>query len=345
MPQMKRARIQDIADKSGVSMMTVSRVLNRVGKVSDKTRDKVLAAAKELNYRPNVSARRLASSKSFFLGLIYDNPSASYVSEFLLGSLKRCRTLGYHLVVDQVDSDMNRTIESVKELIEVTQVDGIILLPPVSDNETILNTLIASSVPFVRISPNSNLTLSPYVCMDDYQAAFDMTESLIKSGHSQIGHIIGDPKLGSSRLRYQGYLDALRSNQISVPPDFVEQGYFTYKSGLAAAQKILAHAQKPTAIFAGNDDMAAGSISAARMLNLNVPSDLAIVGFDDTILATTVWPNISTIRQPITKMAEAAIEMMTSGKFEDLTDVNTSEFRKVLDFEIITRESSKALIS
>ena len=160
MADLKRARIQDVAEQAGVSMMTVSRVLNQDKKVSDKTRQKVMAVVEQLNYRPNVSARRLASTKSFFLGLLYDNPSDSYISQFLLAALKKCRALGYHLVVDEAHSDIDKTIESVKQLIDVTQVDGMILLPPMCDNEQVLDVLTKAQVPFVRITPDTKLNRS-----------------------------------------------------------------------------------------------------------------------------------------------------------------------------------------
>ena len=267
----------------------------------------------------------------------------SYVSQFLLGSLKRCRASGYHLVVDEADEDIEVTLASVKDLIDITQVDGMILLPPVCDMPEVIQTLQEANIPFVRIAPDNNLTASPYICLDDYQAAFEATENLIKLGHTKIGHIIGHPNQGASRLRYQGYLDALRSNKISVPPEYIEQGFFTYKSGLAAANEILSLEDRPTAVFAGNDDMAAATIAAAHMQNITVPEQLSVVGFDDTQLATTVWPCISTVRQPIQEMAELAIELLTSGKYDDLSRVNPSGFRHVLDFKLIDRESSQKI--
>ena len=339
-----KAKIKDVAELSDVSMMTVSRVLNNDDKVSDKTRKKVMDAAETLNYQPNVSARRLASNKSFFLGLLYDNPSASYVSQFLLGVLKRCRASGYHLVIDEVDENIESTLNSVKDIINVTQVDGMILLPPVCDRREILELLISNKIPFVRVSPDTQINLAPYICMDDYQAAFELTEKLIKLGHKQIAHIIGDIKQGSRRLRYQGYLDALRSNQINIPPQYIEQGSFTYKSGLAAASKLLSLEERPTAIFASNDDMAAATISVAHMKKIDVPDELTVVGFDDTQIATTIWPRISTVRQPIMEMADLATKMLVSGKFDDLSKVKAHNFRHVLDFEIVIRESSRSLV-
>ncbi|MBB1455624.1 LacI family DNA-binding transcriptional regulator [Pseudoalteromonas sp. SG43-5] len=340
MAEPRRTRIQDVAEQAGVSMMTVSRVLNQDKKVSNKTREKVMAVVEKLNYRPNVSARRLASSKSFFIGLLYDNPSDSYISQFLLASLKKCRALGYHLVVDEAHLDINKTIESVKQLIDVTQVDGMILLPPMCDNEDVLEVLTKANVPFVRITPDTKLNSSPYICMDDYQAAFDVTERLINQGHKKIAHIIGNNKQGVSRLRYQGYLDALRSNKITTPPEYIEQGSFTYQSGMEAAVKLLALDDKPTAIFAANDDMAAAVISIAQQQGINIPGDLSVVGFDDTQLARSVWPRISTVKQPINEMAELSVSLLASGQYDNMSNLKSLELRHILDFELIERESS-----
>jgi LacI family transcriptional regulator len=178
--------------------------------------------------------------------------------------------------------------------------------------------------------------------MDDYQAAFDVTEHLINQGHSKIAHIIGDTKQGVSRLRYQGYLDALRSNTIITPPEYIEQGSFTYQSGMEAAMNLLSLDDKPTAIFAANDDMAAAVISIAQKQGINIPSELSVVGFDDTQLATIVWPNISTVKQPINEMAELAITLLASGQYNDLSNVKSVDLRHILDFELIERESSSA---
>ncbi|MDO7083491.1 LacI family DNA-binding transcriptional regulator [Pseudocolwellia sp. AS88] len=336
----RRARIKDVAEHAGVSSMTVSRVLNKDPKVSDAKRALVAESVKALNYRPNVSARRLASNKSFFIGLLYFDLDTSYVSKFLLRGLKVCRTTGHHLVVDEIDDDIEKSLASVRELIEETRVDGLILLPHVCDDVKLLAALQEANITFVRIAPDTQLSLSPYICMDDYQASFEMTELLIKKGHTKIGHIIGNPNQGVSRLRYQGYLDALRSHQINTPPEYIEQGLFTYDSGLIAAKKLLALADRPTAIVAANDEMAASVLAAANLARINVPEELSISGFDDGNVAVTVSPNLTTVRQPIHEMAELAIDIIASGKFSDLAKANTREFRNVLDFEIIERDST-----
>lgn len=343
MAKAKRARIQDVAKHAGVSNMTVSRVLNQDTKVSDSKRALVMEAVKALNYRPNVAARRLASHKSFFLGLLYVDMDTSYVSKFLLRALKSCRASGHHLIVDEIDDDLKRSVASVKELIEVTQVDGMVLLPPVSDMPEVLKCLQDANVPFVRIAPDTQLGISPYICIDDYKAGFDITELMIKQGHRKIAHIIGNPNQGSSRLRYQGYLDALRAHQITSPPQFIEQGYFSYQSGLTSAHKLLALDEKPTAIFASNDEMAAAAITASHVKQLKVPEDLSVAGFDDGHIANIVSPHLTTIRQPITEMAELAIDILVSERFKDSSKTNISEFRHILDFEIIERDSTCAL--
>ena len=345
MIKVKRARIQDVAKAAGVSTMTVSRVLNpdTIVKVSKQKTTMVMKAVEALNYRPNIAARRLAGNQSFLIGLLYFDLDTSYVSKFLLRGLKSCRAIGRHLVADEINSDINKSIASVKELIEVTQVDGIILLPPICNIPELLETLENEKVPYVRISPDSQLNMSPYICMNDYQAGFDITELLIKKGHTKIGHIIGNPNQGVSRLRYQGYLDALRSNSINVPPAYIEQGMFTYDSGLNAAKKMLALDDRPTAIFAANDDMAAGVISAAHLNQIALPDELSVAGFDDGHLATTVTPHLTTVRQPIQEMAELAIELIASKRFVDKAQANKQDFRHVLDFEIIERKSISAI--
>jgi LacI family transcriptional regulator len=336
----KRSRIKDVAEHAGVSSMTVSRVLNQDPKVSSVKRDLVIEAVKILNYRPNVSARRLASNKSFFIGLLYFDLNTSYVSKFILRSLKVCRTTGHHLVVDEIDDDSKKSLVSLHELIEETRVDGLILLPHVCDDVKILTTLKEANIPFVRIAPDTQLHLSPYICMDDYQASFEMTDLLSKNGHTRIGHIIGKPHQGVSRLRYQGYLDALRSNQIVVSPEYIEQGLFTYDSGLVAAKKMLALDVRPTAIVVANDDMAAAVLAVAHLNRIVVPDELSISGFDDANVAIIVSPNLTTVRQPIHQMAELAVDLIASGKFLDFSTTHTRDFRHVLDFEIIERDST-----
>jgi LacI family transcriptional regulator len=340
---MSRVKLKDIAEKAGVSLMTVSRVMNNDPKVGVKTRSRIEAIAKELKYSPNVAAKRLSSSKSFFIGVVCEYADANYVSKFLVGALKRCRTNGFHIVIDETAGEKSKVLSIVSDLINVTQVDGLILLPPLADIPEVLTLLKNANTPFVRIAPDIELQACPYICMDDYQAAFDITEHLIKSGHKRIGHIIGSANQGVSRLRYQGYLDALRSNQLMVPPEYIEQGEFTYKSGLVAAEKLLSLKQIPDAIFASNDEMAAAVVSVAHKKHLDVPAQISVVGFDDTELATAVWPSITTIRQPLRDMASLAISLLTEPA-NNPPDKMPASKRHVLPYQLCLRESSKQTV-
>jgi len=335
---MSKVKLKDIALKAGVSMMTVSRVMNNDPKVGAKTREKITKIAKDMQYKPNIAARHLASSKSYMIGLVCEFANASYVSKFLVGGLKKSRATGYHIVLDETSGDLEKALYVIKDLVEVTRVDGLILLPPISDIPEVIDLLLASKTGFIRIAPNVNLTASHYICMDDYQAAFDITNQLIRSGHKRIAHIIGSPNQGVSRLRYQGYLDALRSNERMMPPEYIEQGNFTYKSGLDAAHRLLDLSNKPDAIFAANDEMAAAVLSVAHMKHLQIPKEVSVVGFDDTELATTVWPNISTVTQPLEEMAELAIDILTTRQTQSLS--SHSNLRHVLDYQLQMRDSS-----
>lgn len=219
--------------------MTASRAMNNDPKVSAKTRDKIAVIAKKLNYSPNEAARRLSSSKSFFISIVCEYANANYVSKFLVGALKKCRTNCFHIVIDETAGESEKALSIVNELINETRVDGVILLPPLTDIPEVITLLKTSNTPFIRIAPDIDLLASPYICMDDYKAAYDITEHLIKSGHKRIAHIIGNENQGTSRLRYQGYIDALRTHRLIMPPNYIIQGNFTYKSGLIAAEKLL----------------------------------------------------------------------------------------------------------
>lgn len=341
MAKFKRARIQDVAKFAGVSNMTVSRVLNGGVKVSEKKREAVLEAVEKLNYRPDAGARRLASHKSYMIGLLYQDLDISYVTKFLLRALKSCRSHGYHLVPDEVDNDIGNSLTSIKNLIEVTQIDGVILLPPISENLDIITLLQEYEVPFVRIAPANQSDISPYIAIDEYMAGFVMTNHLLELGHEKIAHITGHPEQMASHLRCEGFLDAAKAKGLAVPESYIERGYYTYDSGVRAAKKLLSQAIRPTAIFTANDEMAAAVISVANVMGIKVPEELSVAGIDDAQLAVTMSPHLTTIRQPIVQMADLAVEMLVSGK-SSVANSDAKHYRHILDFELVQRQSSSA---
>jgi LacI family transcriptional regulator len=330
--------IHDVADRAGVSIKTVSRVLNKEPNVRQETRDRVLAAAEALHYRPSVSARSLAGSRSYLIALFYDNPSPAYVSDVQRGAVARCREAGYHLIVEPIDSSAPDTADLVRATMSTLRPDGAILSPPVCDRPLVLDTLSEMRAPYVRIAPDTDLDRAPYVWMDDRMAAYEMTSHLLQLGHRDIGFIIGHPEHGASHLRLEGFTKAMQDQGCVVRPERIAQGYFSFQSGFDCADVLLSGRTRPTAIFASNDDMAMGVLAVAHRDGLSVPGDLSVVGYDDTPAATTVAPKLTTVRQPIFAMAGMAADMLIAGGGK-----RTAPGRPVshlLPFEIILRDST-----
>ncbi len=328
--------ITDVARRAGVSMKTVSRVMNNENSVSEKTRQKVKDAARELNYTPNLAARGLASSKSYLIAMLYDIPSPGYTIDIQKGATRACREHGYHLIVEPLDVSQPDFMDHIENLLGHLRVDGVILAPPLCDRPEVVQLLSRRNVSYIPIAPSSHHGDIPVVKMDDERAAREMTHHIIGLGHKDIGFIKGHPRHSASALRYQGFREAMRSSGLRINPDWVVEGEFTYRSGAEAGRRILEGAERPTAIFASNDDMAAGVVSIAARLGLSVPEDISVCGFDDTPLASSVWPQLTTIRQPVRDMGFKAAELLLKAREEH----NISAF--VLDHELVARESCVA---
>ena len=332
-----KVTIHEVARLSGVSIKTVSRVLNREPNVKNDTRVRVQEAVAALNYRPNISARSLAGSKAYLIGVFFDNPSPAYVTDVQLGAIARCREEGYHLIVEPLDSTGDVAAQ-VAPMLHTLRMDGVILTPPVCDNAAVLDVLEAEGVPYVRLSPDQDLGRSASVRMDDVRAAYEMTAHLISLGHTDIGFIKGHPEHGASHLRYEGYAAAMKEHGHAVREDHVEQGWFSFRSGFEAAERLLDRPDRPTAIFASNDDMALGVMAVANRLRLEVPQTLSVAGFDDTPGAKVVWPQLTTVRQPIQAMAAAAADLLLGGATQ--AEGDGAPPSRLLDFELVVREST-----
>lgn len=304
-----RATITDVARLAGVSIKTVSRVFNGEPHVRPSTRDKVVSAAETLSYQPNLSARQLASNRTFVVGMLYNNPDPrnenDYVTMVQSGSLHACRECGYHLLISPCEEDSPNLIRHVTGLSK--QVDGFIVLQPLSDLRSLNQFLLENHTPCVRVSQRP-FEGFPWISVDDLDAADDMTEYLLQLGHSRIGFIVGHPEHGQSHDRLAGYRRALRRNNLEFNEDLVEQGRFDYESGCSCARKLLSSTRPPTAIFASNDPMAMGVLSVAHEMGFRVPGELSVAGFDDSPLARHAWPPLTTVRQPIAEVARLATE-------------------------------------
>lgn len=320
--------------------MTVSRVINGEQVVRPATREKVEAAIAALNYAPSAAARTLAGGEETRIGLLYSNPSSSYLSEFLVGSLDQASRSSVDLVVEKWDEETS--IQSVVAHLQRGRIDGVILPPPLCDLDDMVAALEKVGIPAVAVATGRAPSALSAVSIDDRQAAYEMMRHLIALGHSRIGFIKGNPNQSASTRRFEGYVAALAEAGLTVQDELIAQGYFTYRSGLDAAEHILALADPPTAIFASNDDMAAATVAIAHRSGLDVPGDLTVCGFDDTSLATTIWPELTTIRQPISAMARAAVEVLVRQlKGRRDRGANKAE-HLVLDHALIRRQSDAA---
>ena len=301
--------IHEVARHASVSPMTVSRVINGESNVRDSTRATVMEAVRLLNYRPNPAARVLAGARDTRIAIIYSNPSASYLSEMLVGALDGSHRTASQLVLDRWDNRKPAAEKAAAQRLS-EGIAGVILPPPLCESEAIAAAFAAEGVPVVALATGRARDDVACVRIDDFHAAREMTLHLIAQGHSRIAFIKGQPTQTASAQRLAGFEAAMEESGLEIDPSLVVQGFFSYKSGLEAAEKLLARKRLPTAIFASNDDMAAAAISVAHRRALDVPKDLSVVGFDDTPIATTVWPELTTIRQPIAAMAEAAINLL-----------------------------------
>jgi LacI family transcriptional regulator len=317
---MAAATIDDVAQLAGVSIKTVSRVVNREPNVRDKTREKVEAAIAKLNYRPNKAARNLASHHSHLVGLIYDDPSvydipsAGYVIQLQQGALQACHASNYELLIHPCRYRDRHVEQELKALIEQARPDGVVLAAPLSNMPKIVRAIAESGVPLIRLSPGKRVSRQFSVATNDRESSAEMTRYLASLGHRNIAFISGHPQHKAVANRFDGYKDGLKQSGLEFSEKLVIAGDNSIGSGEAAAERLLASTPRPTAIFAANDDMAAGVLRVADRLGVKVPDELSVAGFDDIALARQVFPALTTIRQPLSAMAEAAVRALIDAK-------------------------------
>ncbi|HEY2685842.1 MAG TPA: LacI family DNA-binding transcriptional regulator [Steroidobacteraceae bacterium] len=329
--------IADVAAYAGFAPMTVSRVINGEQNVRQETREAVQAAIAKLRYSPNLAARTLAGAEQVRIGMLYSNPSAAFLSEFLVGSLEQARLSHVQLVVEKFDPDQNEE-QVVNELL-ATGVDGIILPPPLCDSKRIHAVIAKAGALAVAVAsaiPRPGLLA---VRIDDHAAAMAMTRHILSLGHTRIGFIIGNPDQTASAQRLAGYKAALIEADIPLDNALIRQGLFTYRSGLKAAEQLLALAKPPTAIFASNDDMGAATVAVAHRHHLDVPRGLTVCGFDDTEFSRSIWPELTTIRQPIADMSKAAMLLLLK-RIKARREGHEGDLKQtLLDFTLVRRDS------
>ncbi|MGJ8681418.1 LacI family DNA-binding transcriptional regulator [Paraglaciecola sp.] len=300
-----KATIKDVAELAGVSIKTVSRVTNQEGSVRKETLQRVTQAIEQLNYQPNTAARNLAGRKSYALGYVYDNPNAYYVLDMQNGILEECRERGYELVIHPCSATNESIIDELATMVKKSQLAGLIISPPLSEMPDVLTGLDQLNIPYIRVISASHVDgdTSPCVYINDRDAAYEITEHLIQQGHEKIAFLRGDECHRSSHERKIGYLEALRNYGLMADESYQIDGSYSFEFGVAGAKQLLALQDPPTSIFSCNDEIAAGALFAVRLAGLDVPSQIAIAGFEDSPFSRQTWPKLTTAAQPTISIA------------------------------------------
>ncbi len=304
------ATIKQVARDAKVSTATVSRVLTRKGPVSDEARRRVLAAAKRLRYVPHGAARSLITNRTGGIGVLLPDIYGEFFSELIRGLDLGARERGYHLLVSGSHSDRSE-IETVLRAMRGL-VDGVVVMTPEVDPRT-LRANLAGSLPVVLIGSAGGRDSFDSIAVDNHGGAFAMTRHLLGLGRGAIAFVTGPPRNWEARERLRGYRDALRSRATPRPRGIVLPGDFTEESGFRAAKRALSLRHRPDAIFAANDSMAIGVLSALREAGVRIPEEIALGGFDDIPITRFISPALTTVRIPLQEVAARALDRLAHG--------------------------------
>ena len=309
-----KVTINDVAARAGVSIKTVSRVINNEPSVRPATRKKVMEAVQALNYQPNLAARNLAGTRSYTIAFIYDNPNAYYVIDMQNGILDACKARGYELLIHPSNSKSPSVHEELRNLVDHSKIAGLVLTPPFSETQSVIDTLKELKVDYVRIVSKSADIDDEESCIqvDDSAAAYAITQHLLQHGHKRIGFLCGGEEHVSTHGRLDGYRRAIKDAGLTIEDDLILKGEYSFDSGVQGAKKLLKSETPPTAIFASNDEMAAGALFAARLMGVDVPEQLSIVGFEDSPFSRQTWPKLTTAHQPNNEIAKCAAALVLS---------------------------------
>jgi LacI family transcriptional regulator len=298
-------KIGDVARRAGVSVGSVSRVINEHPTVTPATRERVKLAIRELGYVPNAIAGSLRSRRSKTIGLIIPDVTNPFFSELALHVERSAAAAGYNLILGNSDNSVDQETYYLHAL-AVRRVDGIILVPANESSRSI-----EFAIPIVCVDREADRL--PFVASDNRAGAKSAIEYLQRLGHHLIGCIAGPKELPNARERRAGYEDLalpiLRAAGVD-PAAYIVSTEFSYDSGYAATRRLMDVAPRPTAIFASSDQQAIGGLRAAADLGLAVPGDLSIVGFDDIPLANLVMPRLTTVGQPVAEIGVLAMQLL-----------------------------------
>ncbi|MCC3372958.1 catabolite control protein A [Cohnella sp. REN36] len=330
--------IYDVAREAGVSMATVSRVVNNNPNVKPQTRKKVYEAIERLGYRPNAVARGLASKKTTTVGVVIPDIANAIFAEVARGIEDIANMYHYNIILCNADKRKEKEIRVINTLLE-KQVDGLLFMGGAVTEEHLLafNT---SNVPIVLCATTDEKGTMPSVDIDHEAAAFDAVQRLIADGHRKIAMISGtlqDPANGYAR--YQGYKKALEQAGIPLNEEYVRIGNYRYESGIEAMQYFLGLSDRPSAVFAATDEMAIGAIHSIQDAGLKVPEDVSVISVDNIRMASMVRPQLTTVAQPMYDIGAVSMRLLTKLMKKE----NVEQARVVLPHELIVRSSVSAL--
>jgi LacI family transcriptional regulator, repressor for deo operon, udp, cdd, tsx, nupC, and nupG len=329
-------RIADVAKLANVSTATVSRVISNSGTVKKETAEKVMEAVKKLNYQPNVLARQLRRSETKTILVVVPDITNTFFSEVLRGIESVAIQIGYQVLL----GDARNNAESEASYLTILgqkKADGLILLTARSNQKMLEE--ISQDYPVVLACEYYEGSRLPTVSIDNVSSARKATEYLISLNHKRIGHISGPLNVVVGRDRCKGFHQAMAQHGLSVDPSLVQEGEFSFESGFNLMMKFLALEDFPTAIFAGNDEMAMGAVKAVKSKGFKVPEDFSVVGFDDIKFASIFEPALTTVAQPTFDMGQKAMQLL-------LKIINGEELEKnqfILPDKLIVRDSCKEL--
>lgn len=332
--------IKDVAERAGVSVSTVSRVLNNGKYVKPEVRQTVRQAIEDLDFVPNSIARSLVRKKTNLIGVIASDLSTSFFSSTLSYIEEAASQNRYNILVGNIKENLEKELKYLQVFKEM-QVDGIIIMHEMMNKE-IERFLKNITIPIVLCSARPSASVGcPSVNIDDRQAAYDTVKHLISLGHRKIAFIGGDVKeISTGKLRYEGYLGALQDAGIKVRPEWVRFGNLKMAAGYDLMQSILKEKAKPTVVFAVSDDMAVGALNCIVDHGLKVPEDISLVGFDDSGITETVRPKLTSLHQPIQQIGEMSVDIlikMIEGNAPGVKEV-------ILHHQLIERDSLRRLV-
>ena len=309
-PATKAATINDIARLSGVSKKTVSRIINHSPLVRKDTRERVEALMREVGYAPDPMARALAFRKSFLIGMVYDNPTAQFIVDMQYGALDHLRDSGFELVVHPCDSRDPSYIEGVRRFVQQQKLHGVMLVPRVSEDPALAAMLDGIGCRYVRIAAVAMDRPERMLITHDHDGAAEVANYLTSLGHRDIALVAGPRGYRSAVERTNGFVEGLRRRGIELPKNRLIEAGYTFESGIAAAEKLLSAKQRPTAIFCENDEMAAGVYRVALRAGIDIPRKLSVVGYDDSPLASRLWPPLTSVRRDTRDTGRLAAAML-----------------------------------